>query len=652
MSSLSSSPSPFDSSSPSSPGNAPAGIKGAISPFVLLDDASAAAGEQASRLYTDFVRQDEVAAADLSALTASLQQGWDSGWHVCVFIPYEFGAPLVGAPVAGAVRDLVDLADPAIPFRGGAARLLWFRSLTRLDAAGAGQWLESQRHSGAGPAGIMHLRSDTAEPAFTEAIGRIHQWIRAGHTYQVNYTQRLRFNVFGDPLALYAALRAAQPVPYGAVAWMPDDSWVLSLSPELFVRHEGQGRLLARPMKGTAPLSGDARADAAAATALAADPKNRAENVMIVDLLRNDLGRVAVPGTVRVPALFEVQPFGAVLQMTSTITAQATAETTAASLLEALFPCGSITGAPKRRTMEIIAELETSPRGLYTGAIGWMDAPPAGEALGRSALSVAIRTLVLGPVGDHGVRRGEMGVGSGIVNDSVPEQEYAECGWKARFLTAHDPGFSLIETLRVENGQCQRLEAHLARLAASAEAFGFALDPDAARRELQQAAQPHCDSPARLRLTLDKRGRLALTVAALGGLPAGPVLLTLARETLPCADPLRRHKTTHRAAYDRGWQAAERVGGFDSLFFNTRGELLEGGRSSIFARIDGQWLTPPADADILPGVMRAQVLENPVQWLGAPVREAPITAQMLMRADRLAVANSLRGLLPARLLAG
>ncbi|MBY4897313.1 chorismate-binding protein [Cupriavidus sp. AU9028] len=648
MSSLSSSPSSFDPSPWSPPaGPLASGIE-PLPPFVLLDDATAAPGEPASRLYTDFVRQNDVAAGDLDTLTRCLQQGWDAGWHVCVFIPYEFGAPLVGTPVAGAVHHP---PDRTLPFHGGAARLLWFRSLTRLDAGGVKQWLESQCLQPAQPTGILHLTSDTGAPAFADAVGRIHQWIRAGHTYQVNYTQRLRFDVFGDPLALYARLRAAQPVPYGAVARMPDDSWVLSLSPELFVRHEGAGTLVARPMKGTAPLTGDAQADAAAAAALAADPKNRAENVMIVDLLRNDLGRVAVPGTVKVPALFEVRPFGAVLQMTSTVTAQATAATTTGSLLDALFPCGSITGAPKRRTMEIIAELESSPRGLYTGSIGWMDAPAPGERLGRGALSVAIRTLVLGPLTDRGLRAGEMGVGSGIVHDSVAAQEFAECGWKARFLTEHDPGVSLIETLRVESGQCLRLEAHLARLAASAAALGFPVDIDAARARLQQAARACREGGARLRLTLDKSGTLGITGAALAALPTGPVGVTLATETLPPADPLRRHKTTHRAAYDRGWQAAERAGAFDSLFFNTRGELLEGGRSSVFARVDGHWLTPPLDADILPGVMRGEVLRDPLHWLGGPVREATITVPMLRRADRLVLANSLRGVLHARLLA-
>ncbi|WP_231401638.1 chorismate-binding protein, partial [Cupriavidus sp. WS] len=389
-----------------------------------------------------------------------LAEGWRQGWHATLFAPYEFGGPLLGVAVA---------ADQALPFHDGALRLLWFRRMRRLDTRAVASWLAGEQ--GDAPAGVMEIASDTTEAAFHAAIARIHAWIEAGDTYQVNFTQRLRFGAFGAPAALYAALRAAQPVPYAVLARLPGDGWVLSLSPELFVRHDGQGHLLTRPMKGTAPRSGDPARDAAAAAALAADAKNRAENVMIVDLLRNDLGRVAVPGTVAVPARFVVEPFGQVLQMTSTVTATARPGTSLAGLLRALFPCGSITGAPKRRTMQIIGELEPSPRGLYTGAIGWIDAPapaPAPVAFpGAFALSVAIRTLVLGAPRADGLRAGEMGVGGGIVHDSDAAGEYAECGWKARFLTAHDPGFTLFETLRVEDGACPRLDAHLARLAAS-----------------------------------------------------------------------------------------------------------------------------------------------------------------------------------------
>lgn len=618
----------------------------AAAPFVVLDDASAA--NAVCRVYSSFIRMDVVPAGAVDRLDACLRQGWKRGWHASVLVPYEFGAPLVRVP-SRADRD------GALALHDGAMRILWFSSMAQCHAEEVGRWLD-EHCKRAGPSGAMHVRSNIDRVAFDAAISRIHRWIEAGHTYQVNFTQRLSFDAFGDPIAFYAGLRAAQPVPYGALIRLPDDTWALSLSPELFVRHDGRGQLVTRPMKGTAPRSGDAGRDAEAAAALAADPKNRAENVMIVDLLRNDVGRIARPGSVAVPQRFEVQPFGRVLQMTSTVTATVVPEVTPAGLMTALFPCGSITGAPKRRTMEIIAELEEGPRGLYTGAIGWIDAPtgkPAAHTqLGPLALSVAIRTLVLGPRRADGVRCGEMGVGGGIVYDSVAEDEYAECGWKARFLTAHDPGFALIETIRVEQGRCLRLEAHLERLRASASAFGFAFDGDAIGAALRLRAASLSWSPARLRVTLDKAGVLTLADGPLQPLQEGAVQLVVAEPALPDADPLRRHKITARASYDAAWQQAEREGAFDALFFNTRGELLEGGRSSVFARIDGQWLTPPVSMDILPGVMRDAVLRDGTAYLGGPAMEGRITRAMLARADAMAVTNALRGVLPAMLKGG
>ncbi|WP_224080895.1 chorismate-binding protein [Cupriavidus laharis] len=579
------------------------------------------------------------AGSDVAQMDALLAEGWRHGWHATLFAPYEFGGALVGAPVH---------TDSRLPFHDGAVHLLWFREMQRLDRDAVGVWLPAT--DGQAPAGLMDIAADTPREAFDTAIARIHAWIEAGDTYQVNFTQRLAFSAFGDPRALYASLRAAQPVPYGVLACLPGDAWVLSLSPELFVQHDGDGRLLTRPMKGTAPLSGDLATDARAAAALAADAKNRAENVMIVDLLRNDLGRIAQPGSVAVPDRFVVQPFGAVLQMTSTVTATARLDTRFGELFGALFPCGSITGAPKRRTMQIIAELESAPRGLYTGAIGWLDAPEPGDGgLCRFAMSVAIRTLALSPRAADGLRTGEMGVGGGIVHDSVAADEFAECGWKSRFLTRHDPGFTLFETMHAEDGHCLRLDRHLTRLAASAATFGFAFDRTGATAAAEAEAARLGAGNWRLRMSLDKSGRLAFASGALQPLPDATIMLDIAADPLPDVDPLRRHKTSVRAIYDAGWQAAEREGCFDRLFFNTRGELLEGGRSSVFVKVDGEWLTPPLAADILPGVMRAVVLEEGDALLGGPVREGIVTRAMLMRAETIMAVNSLRGVMRATL---
>lgn len=606
-------------------------------PFVLLDDAHAP-GVAASRLYTGFARQDVLpAGTGPAALDALLAQGWQAGLHAALFAPYEYGGHLVDAPVH---------VDTALPFHDGALRLMWFRSLARLDAGAVAAWLDARRQPG--PAGVLGVAGNLSRQQYADAIARIHAYIAAGDTYQVNFTQRLRFQAFGDPVAFYAALRAAQPVPFGALARLPGDGWVLSLSPELFVAHDGDGHLVARPMKGTAPRTGYADADARSARVLAADPKNRAENVMIVDLLRNDLGRLAVPGSVQVPARFIVEPFGRVLQMTSTVTATARPATSFGATMQALFPCGSITGAPKRRTMQIIAELETAPRGLYTGAIGWLDAPRDAQTLGAFGLSVAIRTLVLGPVADDGLRRGEMGVGGGIVHDSVADDEYAECGWKARFLTAHDPGFTLFETMHARDGVVRHRERHLARIAGSCHAFGFAIDLPAVRAALQAAAGRLGDGDWRLRMAIDKQGAVTFASGALAPLPSGEVVVELGDTPLPVADPLRRHKHSARATFDQGWQAAEQAGAFDRLFFNTRGELLEGGRSSVFVKVDGQWLTPPLSADILPGVMRAVVIEEGDAAIDGPVKEAPVTRDMVLRAESVAIGNALRGVMRVR----
>ena len=607
-------------------------------PFVLLDDAAAAPGVASSRLYTRFVRADVLpAGTDPAELDARLAAGWRDGLHVTLFAPYAFAGALVGAPAH---------RGDALPFHDGALRLLWFREMARLDGEAVAAWFGG--HASSGPAGAMAVRADTSRQAYAEAIARIHEYIAAGDTYQVNFTQRLHYSAFGDPVAFYAALRAAQPVPFGVLARLPGDGWVLSLSPELFVAHDGAGHLVTRPMKGTAPRSGDAEQDARAARRLAADAKNRAENVMIVDLLRNDLGRIATPGSVAVPDRFVVQPFGRVLQMTSTVTATARPGTGFGALMAALFPCGSITGAPKRRTMEIIAELEPTPRGLYTGAIGWIDAPAGTAPCGAFAMSVAIRTLVLGPPGEDGLRCGEMGVGGGIVHDSVADDEYAECGWKASFLTAHDPGFTLFETMHTRDGVVLRRERHLARLARSAAAFGFALDLPAARGAMQADAGRLGGGDWRLRMSVDKAGALAFASGPLVPRAEPVALLDIAATRLPDADPMRRHKTSARATLDAGWQAAERSGGFDALFFNTRDELLEGGRSSVFVKVDGRWVTPPLSADILPGVMRAVVMEEGDALVDGPVEEAVVTRAMVLRAEAIVVANALRGTMRAR----
>ncbi|WP_104657758.1 bifunctional chorismate-binding protein/class IV aminotransferase [Ralstonia insidiosa] len=610
-------------------------------PFALLDDATSG-GVPCSRWYTGYAGEFFRPAGVLDGLDDDLRAAWRAGLHALIVAPYEFGKPLVGLPASTEISSV-------LPGHDGRLRVLLFRSLQVLSPAEVNALFDAWPEA-TGAAGLFDCVASVDHAAYTHAIDRIHDWVAAGDTYEVNYTYRLRMTAFGAPAALYRRLRTRQPVPYGAFIGLPEGGAILSCSPELFFSHHA-GQLVARPMKGTAPATGDAEVDATRATALAADEKNRAENLMIVDLLRNDLGRLARPGSVRVPALFEVTPFGSVLQMTSTVEAEIPPATDLADCLRALFPCGSITGAPKRRTMEIIDALEPEPRGLYTGAIGWVDAPADDSVMGDACFSVAIRTLVLSAPGSDGLRKGELGIGSGIVHDSIADEEYAECQLKARFVTALDAGLSLFETMRATHDGVPLLERHLARLWRSAQAFGFPLDRAALAGEVARVcASLAPEGEYRMRLSLAPNGTASVTAAPLSPLPAtwdAPVRLLVASQTREAAHSLPSHKTSLRADYDAAWQAAERAGAFDTVFFNADRTLAEGGRSTVLVKLDGVWWTPPLSAGVLPGVMRAVLLEDATPWLGTPLRERVLTRADVARAEAIAVCNALRGVVPA-----
>jgi para-aminobenzoate synthetase/4-amino-4-deoxychorismate lyase len=620
--------------------------------FVLLDDADATPARPASRLYTGFAREHRcVDPATLDETCAAALADLDAGLHGVLLADYEWGAKLQ-RPAGVALA----------PDGAGALRILLFDHLEHLDAEAVADWLA--RREGAaqpGAAGVLHLRADVTRGDFEAAIARIHEAIRDGETYQINYTYRMRGQAWGSPLALYRRLRGRQRVGFGALMRLPRSAgdaveWVLSRSPELFVRHEA-GQLHARPMKGTAPRTAAPEADSETARLLHEDVKNRAENLMIVDLLRNDLGRIATIGSVKVPELFRIEPYATVFQMTSTVEARRRESVGLPELLRALFPCGSITGAPKRKTMEWIAALEAGPRGLYTGAIGWLDAARRRPTCCPDmTLSVAIRTLALGPCepASRGLRPLTLGVGGGIVQDSAAADEWDETHWKARFLTALDPGIELFETMRATRAEgVAHRERHRARLAASAAALGFAFDGrdfdacvDRALGAIVPSAPPA--APWRLRASLRFDGRLSCTPAApMTPLHVGEegVRLLLAPEPLPDERPLSGHKTTARATYDAGVRAAEAEGAFDMLFFDAAGRLVEGGRSNVFVRSGGRWSTPPLADGALPGVMRALLLADPA-W-GA--RECSLTREDVLRADALMVCNALRGPLAATL---
>ena len=592
--------------------------------FALLDDAV----RDCATLYDDYVESRFLQADTLHGLDGLLQQGWQRGLHVVLWADYAFGHPL---------QHLSPQPDACLA-------LHWFRKCETV--AEPEKWLQS-RYPDHAPAGISTPTSHTGKADYLHAVGEIQAAIARGDTYQINYTTRLQLQSYGHPAQLYRRLR--QPVPYAALAHLPDHKqqpgWTLSFSPELFVNIASDGLITTEPMKGTAPVLGDG-GDEARAQALQADPKNRAENIMIVDLLRNDLGKIATTGGVRVPAPFQVRRFGSVWQMTTAIEAQAKPHTGAADIFRAAFPCGSITGAPKRMSMQIIDALETSPRGLYTGSIGYLKPCPSGLGF-EGALNVVIRTLQLKPLSD-GLYQGTYGVGSGIVADSEAEAEYIECQWKAHFLNALAPEFGVFETLRAEGGQCALLSLHLERLQEAAAALNLRLPPDAAQ-QIGRYLQALPDAwPYRVKALLNSDG-LHLSHAACAPLHGAQYAL-IAPQALPLHDYLRRFKTTRRAAYDAGWQQAEQQGAFDSLFFNTEGCLLEGGRSNVFVRFGSEWHTPPLSLDILNGVMRRAVLADSQHYLNtAHIFERRITQAQLRQADEIVLCNALRGLIRVEL---
>ncbi|HFC7385143.1 TPA: chorismate-binding protein [Neisseria meningitidis] len=589
--------------------------------FALFDDAvSGRAKRYQNHVESRFFRPEE-----LDALDGALQSGWQKGLHSVLFADYGFGLPLMG----------VDSE------RGGNLAMHWFADCADIDAA---SWLA--QHSDGLPAGISTPQSSVSEADYLDHIRQIHEAIRRGDTYQINYTTRLHLQAYGNPVKLYQRLR--QPVPYAVLSHLPDaqgqSAWTLCFSPELFLKIGSDGTISTEPMKGTAPILGDGQ-DERRAAELQADPKNRAENVMIVDLLRNDLGKIAQTGTVCVPEPFKVSRFGSVWQMTSTIQAQALPHTSFADILRAAFPCGSITGAPKKMSMQIIESLEAEARGLYTGSIGYLN--PCSGGLGfEGTFNVVIRTLSLTPLSD-GIYQGVYGVGSGIVIDSDPAAEYRECGWKARFLNELRPDFGIFETLRAENGRCTLLDRHLCRLKTSAQALNLPL-PDGCENQIKQYIAHLPDGAFRVKALLASDG-ISLSRAVLNRLTDKQRVI-ISPAVLPAQNYLRRFKTTCRTVFDQAWQTAETQGAFDSLFFNSDGILLEGGRSNVFVKHRGQWLTPSLDLDILNGIMRQAVLDEPQKYLQTnQVIETHITQKTLQEAEEIRLSNALRGVFAAAL---
>jgi len=482
--------------------------------------------------------------------------------------------------------------------------------------------------------------SDLDEPRAASRIDRIRDLIRAGEVYQVNLTSRLRSPFEGGPAAIepfFDALRRSQPEGYGlmldARAASRSPGVVLSVSPELFFDWDGEV-ITTRPMKGTAARGADPVADQAAAEHLRVSPKERAENLMIVDLLRNDLSRIAEVGSVKVPSLFDLEALPTVWQMTSTITARSRPGLKLSEAFSALFPCGSVTGAPKRQAMHHIARLEMGPRGVYCGAVGLMS--PGG----RVTFNVPIRTVVLHTPPPPAPWTAHCGIGSGITLDASPDGEWREWQAKRGFLDRASRPFSLLESMRLEDGQVLRLDGHLGRLRAAAEHFGHRLDEARVRQALDAQAAAHPRGVFKLRLLVAADGGVHAEAAPLPAPPASPHRVTLAAEPMPPADDFIRNKTTLRQAYA---PFAPPDGCFDTLLWNASGELTEFTIGNLALKLDGRWWTPPVSCGLLPGVMRAELLSQ------GELAERVLTRQDLARAEGIELINSVRGRLPVSL---
>ena len=576
------------------------------SPFILFDDARADGAP--GRLYEAPVGEIVArSAGEIGPALAGLRAAVATGKHAAGWISYDAGYALEDR-LRGHERRL------------GTTPLLWFGLFEgyrevdgRVFGDPAGAWI-----------GAPKPRVDREE--YLSAARRVKEHLFAGDFYQANLTFGCDVAFAGSPIDAYAQMRRRSNAGWGGVVRHPG-GWLLSLSPEQFFRLS-KGQIEAKPMKGTAPRRADPEADRAEAEALAADPKQRAENLMIVDLLRNDLARVAEAGSVAVPDLFVVESFPTLHQLVSRVTATVREGVDAVGVLETLFPCGSITGAPKMAAMAALRALEPEPRGVYTGSMGWID--PNGDA----AFNVLIRTLEI----EENSSIARLGLGSGLVVDSVVEDEWAECLLKGKFVASDGNAFDLIETMRFDpEVGISELDRHLDRLDASAVRFDFPFNRHAARNELQ-AATFRREAPAMLRLLLSPRGSMAIELKPIPETPAQPVEVAVRPLPVETDDIRLSIKSTARAFME----AARRDGGqYETIFVDPEGRLTEGSFTSIFVERGGRYLTPPIARGLMPGLLRAKLIDE-----GKAV-EADLTVDDL--ADGFLIGNMVRGMIRAKL---
>lgn len=588
---------------------------------VLLDGAGGRPGSESLLFYEPEQVLIARTADQVSRVLDEVETACKSGMHVAGYLAYEAGY----AYWEDRFPQL--RTDQKLP---GNLPLAWFGVYSRMLPVRASV-LEEWSAKVSEDVVIPDLLPAEAPSRFAQRVRDIRDLIREGDVYQVNHTTRFTAHYAGRGDDLYRAVRKRQPVGYGGLLSLEESS-ILSFSPELFFEQTGR-RIQTEPMKGTAPRGGTPEQDTQLQDWLKGDEKNRAENLMIVDLLRNDLSMVSEPGSVVVPERFSVQALPSVHQMTSRIEANLRENADFPAVVRALFPCGSITGAPKVRSMRRIADLEAGPRGVYCGAIGYVTGSGAER---RSVFSVAIRTAVL-----HGTDL-TLGAGGGIVWDSDPEEEYRETLLKTRFFSSSPPSdeVQLIETMRAEgDGSIPWLSWHMDRLQASAEALGFLFDKVRIDAALVEALDSRSGSEVemRLRLLLFQNGRVAVQSKPIGALPGAPLLICLTDVRIASSHPRYRHKTTDRGPYVQAAEQARKRGCYDGLLANERGEITEGAITNIFIRRGQTWFTPPLESGLLPGIGRRVFL------LEHAAREKVLRPEDVRQADEIRITNAIIG---------
>jgi para-aminobenzoate synthetase / 4-amino-4-deoxychorismate lyase len=581
-------------------------------------------------------------AHEIPGLIGEIQAAQERGKYVAGYLAYEAGAAfgLATKTTSSRPSDAADalLTPDSLP-------LAWMAVYDPETVVELPQIPTSPGTTVGAPAGVeksmerLSLTLNESRAHYTDSIRKVRDFIAAGDTYQVNYTVRARFELGMEPDEYFLARAAAHPVPYSAFLDLGRYQ-VISLSPELFLCRRG-GRIESRPMKGTRPRGANRVQDVELAYELVRSAKDRAENLMIVDMVRNDLGRACRIGSVHVPALFALEPYGTVWQMSSTVLGDLSEETSLLDIMAATFPGASVTGAPKHHTMEIIRDLESEPRGVYTGTVALF--LPGGDF----TCNLAIRTIAH----DRGVCL--LGVGSGVVWDSDPQEEYEETLTKAAFAFRNDfaaeaepPAAGIFETLLLEAGpegtlRYHDLERHLERMASSATALGLPFDCTRAADLLRSTSSTRGPSdPLVVRLDLLPTGEISVRTRPIPALPVRPVKVLLSPFRVDPDDPLLRHKTADRALYDREHARAIELGCFDALFINRYDHLTEGAITNLFARFGDEWVTPPLADGLLPGVWRAGFARR----TGATERS--LTLEELGRADEVVLGNSIRGAVP------